>query len=90
MTSNENDSMLQKFDAFITENMEKGLGSEKSRSVKIMALKYKCILIMTFLFIAILQFIYIIVKEILKDDKLYELLSQFQQFQLDKNDTNKL
>ena len=86
MTSNESDGMLQKFDDFVTENMEKGLGNEKSRLVKVMALKYKCVLIMTFLIITILQFIYIIVKEILKDDKLYELLSQFQT----KNDTNKM
>lgn len=52
--------------------------NEKSRTVKLCMLKYKCVLMFTFMLVAFLQFGYIMFKEFINDEqfknKLFELI----------------
>jgi hypothetical protein len=57
---------IPQFDAEIDEQID----TEQSRIVKIFMLKYKCVLIFTFMLLCILQFAYIIAKLILEDVEL--------------------
>ena len=78
--------LTSNFAEIVTQNVEHGLKGEKSRIVKIALIKYKCILMLTFFLLCVMQFIYIIVKEILKDNNLYELLSALTN---NNNNTNR-
>lgn len=52
--------------------------NEKSRTVKLCMLKYRCVLMFTFMLLAFLQFLYIMFKEFLNDGeskaKIFELI----------------
>ena len=56
---------IHKLDAELNEQFS----HEKSRTVKMCILKYKCILMFTFMFLCFLQFMYILFKEYLNDDQ---------------------
>jgi hypothetical protein len=62
---------MQTFDAEINAQF----ANEKSRTVKICMLKHKCILMFTFLLLAFIQFVYIMLKEIKDDSSLRDRLS---------------
>lgn len=56
------------------EKIDRHIENEDSRIVKIFLIKLKCILIFSFLCIAILEFIYIIVKEMTNNENLINFL----------------
>lgn len=51
--------------------------NEKSRFIKFVLIKYKCILIITFLIIVVLQFLYLLFKDMNDQGKLYNLLEMY-------------
>jgi hypothetical protein len=44
--------------------------NENSRTVKVCMLKYKCVLLFTFLLLSCMEFVYIMYKELKEDDKM--------------------
>jgi K+ transporter len=52
----------------LDEQMNVQFAGEKSRTVKVCMLKYKCILLFTFLLLSSLEFIYIMYKETRNDE----------------------
>ena len=64
--------------------------NEKSRTVKLCMLKYRCVLMFTFMLLSFLQFLYIIFKEVMAEDELKEkLLLLVEKVTTNRNTTNK-
>jgi hypothetical protein len=70
------------------EQMNAQFANEKSRTVKVCMLKYKCVLLFTFLLLACLEFVYIMYKEIRNDSDFQETLIRFLGIVTNKTNSN--
>jgi hypothetical protein len=64
---------VPQMDGFDAE-LNQQFANETSRSVKFCILKYRCVLMFTFMLLSFLQFLYIIFKEVWGQDELKEKL----------------
>ena len=64
--------------------------NEKSRAVKMFYIKFKCIIVMSIAFIALLEFVYIIVKDIFSSSQITGLLNAFMESQMGEKTSDDL
>ncbi len=78
--ANERSTMLKLPQSDFDAEINAQFASEKSRTVKVCMLKYRCIIMFTFMLLSFLQFCYIMFRELFsKDeikDKLFEMLEK--------------
>jgi hypothetical protein len=67
---------IQQMERGLDDQLNKQFANETSRTVKICMLKHKCILMFSFMLISLLQFVYIVFKEVMGDAAIKESFLQ--------------